>query len=54
MGGRAVVVPIARSAVGGSEGRRERRCEPVAGKTYCGNCRQQKRSNGQEGVQLTM
>ena len=38
VGGMAVVVPIARSVVGGSEGRRERMFEelkePAAGKTY--------------------
>ena len=38
VGGIAVVVPIARSAVGGSVGRRDRMCaeprEPFSGKTY--------------------
>jgi hypothetical protein len=38
VGGIAVVVPIASSGVGGSEGSRERICEeledPIAGKTY--------------------
>jgi hypothetical protein len=38
VGGMAIVVPMARSGVGGSEGRRERMFDeledPVAGKTY--------------------
>jgi len=38
VGGMTVVVPMANSGVGGSEGSRERMCEelegPVAGKTY--------------------
>jgi hypothetical protein len=36
VGGSAVVVPIASSAVGGSVGMRDRRCDRDAGKTYYG------------------
>lgn len=39
VGGREVVVPMARSRVGGSVGRRERICvdaiDCLSGKTYC-------------------